>query len=271
MKSATNMQLHLRYTIAIAAIALLAVVTFWLGGKGNEIVSYFSFASALVSIVLAVVVIFYTFYQAERSARNSERSEQNIGEMKGLISQTPAIIREGVGTITEKADVITEETKAMRQYVTEMTKMSESPEPTSTPMPELEGETFKLNFLEVSNYALLILYYTARAAERDGKLHLEVLSECFHPGEKTSSVREKTRLNQFFALGLLNGISCFLNPGSLKKCPELIEVRVLPEGFKDRVLTNIKERIKAKDGDEIGKGKLKVILGAIDALFEAAE
>jgi hypothetical protein len=41
----------LYWVIAFAVLALIAIITFWLGGKGNEIVSYISFASALVSIL----------------------------------------------------------------------------------------------------------------------------------------------------------------------------------------------------------------------------
>jgi hypothetical protein len=53
----------LYYIIAIAGIILLAIITYWLGGKGNEIVSYIGFASAIVSIILALVAIFYSIVQ----------------------------------------------------------------------------------------------------------------------------------------------------------------------------------------------------------------
>ena len=78
------------WTISLAAVILISVITYWLGGKGNEMVSYVSFAGALVSVVLAVVAIFYSIVQ-------NLNSQQNIGEMKTLVAEASRIITEKAG------------------------------------------------------------------------------------------------------------------------------------------------------------------------------
>ena len=82
----------LYWMMAVFAVILIALVTFWVGGKGNEIVSYVSFASAIVSIILALVAIFYSIVQ-------NVNSQQNIGEMKTLVSEASRIMREKAETL----------------------------------------------------------------------------------------------------------------------------------------------------------------------------
>ena len=101
-KLSTKLKEHVWCVMAFAALLLLAVITYWLGGKGNEIVSYVGFASAVTSIVLAIIVIVYTFYQ-------TNRSEQNISEMRRLISEGQEIMVEKAGTLTEEAKAFREE------------------------------------------------------------------------------------------------------------------------------------------------------------------
>lgn len=82
-----NWKIHFIWTIGLGVLLLISIVTYWLGGKGNEIVSYMSFASVLVSIILALVAIFYSFFQ-------NVSSQQNIGQMRTLISEASRVMTE---------------------------------------------------------------------------------------------------------------------------------------------------------------------------------
>jgi len=73
-----TLKIHFIWSIGLMSLLLICILTFWLGDKGNEIVSYVSFASALISIVLALVAIFYSFIQ-------NTNSQKNLGEMQTLI------------------------------------------------------------------------------------------------------------------------------------------------------------------------------------------
>lgn len=67
---------HLYYTIAIFIITIIGIITLWLCNK-NDAFTSFSFASTLVSIVLAVVSIFF-------SVVSSQRMNTSYNNIKGL-------------------------------------------------------------------------------------------------------------------------------------------------------------------------------------------
>lgn len=261
-KPIETLKQHVLCVILFAFFLLVTIITFWLGGKGNEMASHISFASAAISIVLGIVVIFYMFHQ-------NRDFQQNISEMKNLISEVPHAMKEAVGTITKQAGVITDTAETMEQRALEMTKLLESPTPTPTPTPELEGETFTLNLSAFPYPGLLILYYTARVQERDGEVDLQTVAKCLFVGEDIKWEKVDFKHMRFYTMGLLHCLSCFLKPGSIDASASSIEVSELPTGLKDSVLEAINERLESKEGEirQLLEAKLK----AIDAEFEAAK
>ena len=75
---------HVLCIIIIAANLLLTVIILAFG-TDVSLVSHLSLASAVVSIVLAIIVIVYMYFQ-------DHRSSQNITEMKSLIDQASPLI-----------------------------------------------------------------------------------------------------------------------------------------------------------------------------------
>ena len=146
-KSDTNWKLHFLWAMCLSGVLLLGIVTFWLGGKGSEMASYMSFAGACTSIVLAVIAIIFSFIY-------NSRSQQNLGEMRSLISEASR-------SMVEKAGVLTEKAGSMEQSSLSIIRFLQSPGHVSSPSPDLEGQTFRLNTSHCSHQGLMILYFLA--------------------------------------------------------------------------------------------------------------
>jgi len=247
--SSANWKLHFWWAVCVAAVILLGVITFWLGGKGNEIVSYVSFASALASIVLAAVAIIYAFIY-------NIHSQQNLREMRNLVSEVSRIV-------TEKASILTEKAGSMEQSSLSIIRFLQSPRRVSSPSPDLEGQIFRLNASDCSNQGLLILYYLAQCCEHSRKPSSDNLWLCLYG--PVLSINH--RLIGIYAEGLVDGISYFLEPGSTGKG----EVMSLPEGFKEYIKDAISRRIKESDFDEGAKAQWREVIERIDNYAESGE
>jgi hypothetical protein len=91
-------ELHYRYTIGILVLILVCVITFYFGGKENEIVSYLGFAGTITSIILSIVALIYTFVQtvtsftqAQKLAETSEKFDiafRKLEETQVQMNQT---------------------------------------------------------------------------------------------------------------------------------------------------------------------------------------
>lgn len=90
------MKRHIWCVITITAILLLWLFTLSFG-KDVNLVSHLSLTSAVVSIVLAVIVIVYMYFQ-------DQRSSQNITEMRNLVDQASR-------AMTDKADLMADRTR----------------------------------------------------------------------------------------------------------------------------------------------------------------
>jgi hypothetical protein len=246
----------LYYIIAIAAVILLAAVTYWLGGKGNEIVSYISFASAIVSIILALVAIFYSIVQ-------NVNSQQNIGEMKILVSEASRIMTEKAGTLAEHAVSIEE---SARQLLGSLAQKSVTT--TTTP---LASQTFPFDISDASEFLLVTLYYLVKCYERDKPMDLRFLAIL---GRDSTDEQEPSAIAKasfvFYGAGLLQTLQCFLGFESIIRNENMtVEIRKLPSGFKETILDVVDRQSKddryPKDRDRIERSIKK-----IDAHVEAA-
>jgi hypothetical protein len=245
----------LYWVIAFAVLALIAIITFWLGGKGNEIVSYISFASALVSIILALVAIFYSFVQ-------NVNSQQNIGEMKILVSEASRLMTEKAGTLAEQA-------MSMEESLQQLLKTSGEFSGPATP---LTDETFLFDSSHTAVTTLLIFYYLTRCHELKKLLKLNILWHFVtNPGVVEPIGKQEKICLALYAGGLLHGLQCFLEPESIVIHGDFskYEIRKLPSGFKENILKTIKTRIEAAEVKDEHRIWLSEDMKKIDAHVEA--
>lgn len=260
--SSANWKLHFWWAVCLFGIMLLGVVTFWLGGKGKEIVSYIGFASALVSIVLAVIAIIFAFVY-------NIHSQQNLREMRSLVSEASRII-------TEKAGVLTEKAGSMEQSSLSIIRFLQTPDKISCPSPDLEGQTFRLNTSDCSNQGLMILYYLAQCCEHNREPTSDNLWLCLYG--PVLSVNH--RLLEIYSDGFVDGIICFLEPGSAVKREVTEEgvvmrlssrVKRFPKGFKEYIRDAISRRIEEGGLDKGAKAQWREAMARIDAYAESGE
>ena len=240
--------------MALGGVILLTIVTFWLGGKGNEVVSYISFAGTVASIVLAVVAIIYTFVC-------SINSQQNTGEMRRLIWEASRIM-------TEKAGVLTEKANSMDQKSLLIIKMLQAPPQHTTQRPALPGHTFKMNTSDCSLICLLMLYYLARCHEHGREASKGELTTAVY-GEVLSSYYKF--LDPFFE-GVVDGLSCFLEPGNIEiKEGKPAKVKSLPEGFVEYVTEEVRERLKEDGGYPEAQRQFAKAIERVDFLMSGGD
>jgi len=203
-------KIHLYWTIAFSVFVLIAVVTYWLGGKGNEIVSYISFASGLVSIILALVAIFYSIVQ-------NVYSQQNIGEMKTLVSEASRIM-------TEKAGTLENAVKRILQWPVTVKDTTS----TTTPAGPIDVSVF-FSLKTTSDLARLFIYFLLNSFTSEKLLPMEKFVGIVKPLVKMSAAQLSSHM-----YGVLFGIACSLE---VKLNEEQTEVRLLklPDNFENHL------------------------------------
>ena len=252
-KSPVNWKLHFLWAVTLSCFILLAILTFWLGGKGNEIVSYISFASTVASIVLAVVAIIYTFVC-------NIHSQQNTGEMRRLIWEASRIM-------TEKAGVLEEKATSMDQKSFLIIKMLQAPPLHTTQRPALPGHTFQMNTSDCSLICLIMLYYLAQCHKHGREVSKGELNQIVY-GEILSSYF--AFLDTFFD-GVLEGLSCFLEPGNIESKDNPPEVKSLPEGFVEYVTEEVRKRLKENSVYPEAKKQFAEAVKRVDFLMSGGE
>ncbi len=236
-----NWKIHFYWVIIIAVLMLISVITFWLGGKGNEIVSYVSFASALSSIILALVAIFYSMVQ-------HTSSQQNIGEMRTLISQASHVIIEKASSMEQASVIMSRSAQLVAQTAGAGSQPSKG--------------TFILDATRGSHLGILALYSMAQSYERRKPFSLFEVTRLY-----TDPTSHFIVYNYIY--GFLIGFACFLEPGSLTFEITELKVNKLPSAFKGYILTHLNNRI-TQEVSESMKQLLENGKEKIDAYFETA-
>jgi hypothetical protein len=234
---------HIWCVIAIAAIILLAIITESFS-KDVNLVSHLSLASAIVSIVLAVIVIVYMYFQ-------DQRSSQNITEMRKLID-------EGHRTMTDKAGLMIDKA----QSIENIARLMQSPSPGSKPdTPPLEIlERLKLDVSVYSRSGLLVLYSLAKSHELRKTMSWNVISRLLYKENESWAIQV-----QVHGLGIIQSFEAFLRHEYLTSSNEQIRVKKLPDGFAESVIAELNHRIKDKS-DNFSKNGMVVIDNYFDNL-----
>ncbi len=236
---------HIWCVITIAAILLLAIITLSFG-KDVNLVSHLGLTSAVVSIVLAVIVIVYMYYQ-------DQRSSQNITEMRKLID-------EGHRTMTDKARLMVDKAQAIERIM-----MGETAQPptdsdtTSTPLILQEGGTLDISLY--SNLGLLTLYCLVKSYELRKPIVIDKIL-------KFTQIYNDFAFSMF-CLAIIHGLRAFLGKDYVTISAKQQELKKLPDGFKESVIAQIDKRLKIyKDkGKDEDYAELKNAWDLIDIYF----
>jgi hypothetical protein len=236
-----TLKIHFIWSIGLMSLLLICILTFWLGDKGNEIVSYVSFASALISIVLALVAIFYSFIQ-------TTNSQKNLGEMQALITQASNLM-------TEKADT-------MVQYTAQIANLAQNLTRGTTQTPLSTTPQFKFYAATCSHIGILALYCLAKTVSKKKPMSLLAIAGLLANDHIIS------KDNYLYGLGVLIGFGCFVEPGgtTINLDTQLLSAN-LPD-FENYIKADIDRRIADSLTDPQMKSLLSGCMQKIDAYFE---
>ncbi len=236
---------HIWCVMTIAAIILLALITLSFG-KDVNLVSHLSLTSAIVSIILAVIVIVYMYFQ-------DQRSSQNTIEMRRLID-------EGYRTMTDKADVMVTRTQSLEQMIIAgITQPRDDSDITSTPLVLQKGATLDISIY--SDMGLITLYTLKKSFESRKSISMH---EVFFK----SAVKNYDAM-AMFSLGIIISLRVFFGKDFVSISPGQQELKKLPDGFKESVTETIDKRLKKykEKGKDEHYDELKDTLDSIDNYF----
>jgi hypothetical protein len=248
-KVTAKLREHIWCVLIICGILITGIMTFAWVGKDNQIVGYVSFASAIVSIALGIIVIIYSYYQ-------NHYSQQNIDKMSDLVQRigerTEAVGKgvEGLGERFEglfRAPSLSAQTKDLKD------------------IPQLKfNETFNLG--RYSNVSLTILCAIGRSLELKKPINFRELMN------RIAEVQSKgTPPNLYwwwYSAGLFSAI------GSLKtvqwkhieKVAPITQIEKLPDDFQATVQAETARRIEKKTKDA---HLLEEMISTVDAYFSS--
>ena len=239
------MKRHIWCVIIIAAIILLAIITISFS-KDVNLVSHLSLTSAVVSIVLAVIVIVYMYFQGQQSS-------QNITEMRKLID-------EGHRTMTNKANLMVDKAQSMEQIM--MTGIIQPPadsDATSTPLVLQEGKALDISVY--SNIGLLTLYSLAESYEFRKPISI---TEIF------KSAVDNYVYMSLFSVGVMHSLRAFWGKDYITISTKQQELKKLPDGFKESITEHIEKRLKKykDEGRDEDYDELKDAWDSINNYFD---
>lgn len=200
----------LYFVIIVAAVIILAIVTFWLGGKGNEIVSYLSFASAIVSIVLALVAIFYSIVQ-------NVNSQQNIGEMRILVSEASRLMSEKASVLEDAVERLIQGDVALKETAT-----------TTTPAGAIDVSVF-FSLMVTSELVRLFAYFLSKSHDLKKSLPVNDFVHIVKPLVKMPINELSSHM-----YGILFGLSCCLKV-EMSEGQTKVKLLSLPENFQNHL------------------------------------
>jgi len=218
---------HVWCVIIIAAIILLSLITLSFCEDVN-LVSHLSLGSAIVSIVLAIIVIVYMYFQ-------DQRSSQNITEMRSLIDQ-------GTRMMTEKADIMVDRAETIGR---QLGIMKDTPTDGKTITPPLEiKEPWQLDISVYGFWGLLALYSLAKSNESGKPMSWEKMASLFSDNSKIN-----IDIHEFSAVvncgfGIIQTFGAFLGREAATWSYDQQEAKKLPDGLKESVTDQIEKELK---------------------------
>jgi hypothetical protein len=238
-------------SIIIAAVLIYGILT---EAGASEI---FGTISSVVSIVLGVVVIIYTFYQNYLATQSIERVKDLVSEAPKIIAERTAALHETASRMTGIADSLSKMMPKLFAQDTITSKTSGS---------DTTEDTFdmQLNFAKGPHVAQGFLYAVVKGYEKEKPLPMLEIGEAVYGKAENEGIKYLMNIS---VLGMLIIIArCFKDINFDSNSDEATAtatatVHKLPEGFVDYIERNAR---KILEGEE---GKAKKTLQAIDTMF----
>lgn len=226
-KLTETLRRHVWCIILFAFLFIFWLTAFFYDGRGSDIASW-------ISIILAIFVFGYMFYQ-------HIQSERNILEMRGLIHEGQQIIAEKAGAITEEAKVIRETGLAI------LGRFQPLPEVAGESRP-LEGQSFQLDISRAGQIILIVLYCIGKSCEHHKRVSFTEIMARIYKEDKLGSFDNV--VDAIVAFSIAKVLECVFEPGSIifhefsEHKIQHIEAKNLPANFTKYVLDEIKKRIE---------------------------
>ena len=152
------------YCIILLVFIIVACVTFWVGGKGNDIVSYLGFAGTITSIILAVVAIFYAFVQ-------NVSSQQHIGKMQNIMAN----VDESARNLSLHSESLHQEVGRIGQAQSELMSAVQSQPVSGSGMPTVSHKAYSLR--EISITGITTFYWLTKTLKSDKASSPKILAD----------------------------------------------------------------------------------------------
>jgi hypothetical protein len=245
MSDVERLQLHIKYIIALAATVLLAAIALsW--GTNEDLTSRVGFASCGISIVLAIIAIFWAFKQGLETQRN-------ISTMEKLIADASRIVTEKTGHIVEKVDWLREK---MMQAPAEAAVSEKLPL-----IDAAEGDAGVDKGYDIANTsfaALETLYWIVKAHKSEKASTLKIFAETLEPSE----------ISMHYAWGYCLGLNDGGTKFKLVAREDTLKAVQIPEDLEAEVNKEIDHFIREPKEREGLVELLKENLAKIDAYFD---
>lgn len=232
-----------RYVIGILVLIIVVIFTFHYGGKDSEMVSYFSFAGTLTSIILSALAIGYTYMQNSTSVNQFQKLGE-ISDRFQLVAKEFESASLQMATSLQCVDTLGEQVSSVDKNVVmiheQMRGMGSAETNGNKSFTKLEIEK-TVESVSISGMILLFLC-TYEFQYPKGKSFVDLLDE----------LRKFYQITEFdYAHGFLIGYSCtgIINLSNLSEGTLAVEI---PQNDLFEVVLNeeIERRILSKEHGE---------------------
>jgi hypothetical protein len=219
-------------------IVFLGVITFAWAGQDNAIVNYVSFASAIVSIILGVVVIVYSFIQ-------NNSFQQNIYEMRSLIHG-----------IREKTDTVDKGVKSVEQKIM---NILQPPETKAAPPSKVSKEKFSeiFNHRGYGILGLIFFYTIIKSYDLKKTYHLSPIS--LKLGKRLFDDEKFVDIVSGYLLAISHTMQAVYGDGIITDEKLAFKVNFLPDNFRETVEAEITNRLGKEKGRQVIVDAKKII------------
>ena len=173
---------HLLYKLIVVFLVFLLVILFSHKFYANDnVFNFMSFASAIISIILAVLTIIYSYYTNGTTSSSVEK----LGEATIKIEETLIKVNEATQTYKASADKLSENIVSILDsinHVEEQTSRILIEQMENNQKETISGQSFNMNDKDVSRFVesasqlgTMALYAASLANERNNNFNLNVI------------------------------------------------------------------------------------------------
>lgn len=210
-------------------LLLVGILFAFIGGNwssDSSLVSHLGLTASIVSIVLAIIAIFYTI---ERKGS----AEEQIGRMNGLLSN----LEIASGRLEEKGEAVHKVTQSLLStQKTELSIKKQEPTEEAKKPPELPPNLEK-QLYKTSLFGLLCLNWIVKAKGSVKASSIKIMQEKLDFSERIA----------FYLRGYCVGTDVNLASMDIIADDDSLMSTIIPDGFKELLHKVIDKRLKEKD------------------------